>query len=268
MPNDSENKLHVVENTDFQEEKKVRNNLWRIPKISALRLLPSALTIFAMFLGFASIQFAFLGRFELVVGLIFISAVLDMLDGRVARFVSQESRIGAQLDSLADFLNFGIAPAFAAWHWNLKEFGDLGWGLAFLFTLCCALRLARFNASLEEDEAYSKKYFQGVPAPAAGLLLFMPMVMSFLGIQNEVFLDTMMLIFTIGVALLMVSSIPTFSAKNLRLRFPRTNFVPVLLGASFVSVLAFNFPFVALLLLGVAYLASIPWTIYCHYYSD
>jgi CDP-diacylglycerol--serine O-phosphatidyltransferase len=267
MPEEFKKKFKVIDNTSSQKEKG-KKGLWRIRKISAIRLLPSALTILAMYFGFTAFYFSVVGQFEFVVALICAAAFLDMLDGRVARFVSQESKIGAQLDSLADFLNFGVAPAFALWSWGLKNFGNFGWVMAFFFVLCCALRLARFNASLEEDENYSKKYFQGVPAPAGGLLVFMPLVLSFLGLENQTILHVVMFIFIIGTALLMVSSLPTYSLKNIRLRLPRENFVPTLLLVSLGGVMIFNFPFAALLLIGVAYMVSIPVTAYMHYKSS
>lgn len=263
--NSSKDTFNVIENTSFGGQEKSKNRLWRLRKISVLRLLPSALTILAMYFGFTSLYFSNAGNFELVVALISAAALLDMLDGRVARMVSQESRIGAQLDSFADFLNFGIAPAFAMWSWGLKDFGNFGWALSFFFALCCALRLARFNATSEENPKHSNHFFQGVPAPAGGLLVFTPMVLSFVGLENQAALNIGMFFSVTLIGLLMVSNLPTYSIKNVRFGLPRENFVPILLLISFVGVMIFNFPFAALLLLGLVYLVSIPVAVYkCH----
>ena len=221
------------------------------------------------------------GNYQIALWLIFGAAILDMVDGRIARFTKNESRFGAELDSIADFLNFGIAPAFAIWMWQLNILGNFGWVLAFFFVMCCALRLARFNASLDEESSGKhesgkpesskmgkKDFFIGVPAPAGGLLAFMPLVLYLLDFVSHPVVTTFLaMLFLIGAGLLMISRLPTFSLKRLRLRIPRHNFLPILLIVMVVGSLIFNYSLLFLLTLGLVYLISIPFSIWKYHHN-
>ncbi len=227
-------------------------------RLSPRRMLPAMLTLLAMSLGFTSLIWAKAGQYEAALTLIVVAAVLDGLDGRLARLVKGNSRFGAELDSLADFLNFGVAPAFVVWLWGLEAFGNLGVVIAFFFAMCCALRLARFNANLTNDgDAPDSRYFSGVPTPAGGLLVMTPMMLTFVGLETKE-LNSLTAFFMIGIALLMVSKVPTFSLKAMKFRIPRRNFVPILLVAVVTGVMIFNFPRQALLFASALYIGSLP----------
>ena len=190
--------------------------------------------------------------------MIVVAAVLDGLDGRVARLLKGDSRFGAELDSFADFLNFGVAPAFIVWLWGFQAMGNLGVVMAFFFAMCCALRLARFNASLtNDDDALNDRYFSGVPAPAAGLLVMTPILLNVVVPGSKEFAGLTVL-FMVGVSLLMVSKVPTFSLKAMKFRIPRRNFVPILLTTVVSGMMIFNFPRAALLIAAVVYIGSLP----------
>ena len=237
-----------------KEDKQRRRRL----RMSPRRMLPAILTLLAMSLGFTSLIWAKAGNYEAALILIVVAAVLDGLDGRVARLVKGDSRFGAELDSFADFLNFGVAPAFIMWLWGLQAMGNLGVVMAFFFAMCCALRLARFNASLpEDDNALNDRYFSGVPAPAGGLLVMAPMMIDVV-VPGSKELVGLTALFMIGVSLLMVSKVPTFSLKAVKLRIPRRNFVPILLATVVSGMMIFNFPRAALLIAAAVYLGSLP----------
>ena len=227
-------------------------------RMSPRRMLPAILTLLAMSLGFTSLIWAKAGNYEGALVLIVVAAVLDGLDGRVARLLKGDSRFGAELDSFADFLNFGVAPAFIVWLWGFQAMGNLGVVMAFFFAMCCALRLARFNASLtNDDDALNDRYFSGVPAPAGGLLVMMPILLNVV-VPGSKELAGMTALFMVGVSLLMVSKVPTFSLKAVKFRIPRRNFVPILLATVVSGMMIFNFPRAALLIAAVAYIGSLP----------
>ena len=237
-----------------KEDKQQRRRL----RMSPRRMLPAILTLLAMSLGFTSLIWAKAGDYEAALILIVVAAVLDGLDGRVARLVKGDSRFGAELDSFADFLNFGVAPAFIMWLWGFQAMGNLGVVMAFFFAMCCALRLARFNASLtEDDDALNDRYFSGVPAPAGGLLVMTPILLNVVVPGSKEFAGLTVL-FMVGVSLLMVSKVPTFSLKAVKLRIPRRNFVPILLATVVSGMMIFNFPRAALLIAAVVYIGSLP----------
>ena len=184
MEKDRKNIFRIVDGDPREEpqggpQKEDKPQRRRRLRMSPRRMLPAILTLLAMSLGFTSLIWAKAGNYEAALILIVVAAVLDGLDGRVARLVKGDSRFGAELDSFADFLNFGVAPAFIMWLWGFQAMGNVGVVMAFFFAMCCALRLARFNASLtEDDDALNDRYFSGVPAPAAGLLVMAPMMID------------------------------------------------------------------------------------------
>lgn len=223
-----------------------------------LHLVPNLFTILGLCAGLTGIRYALDGRWELAVTFIVVAGVFDGLDGRSARMLKLTSKLGAELDSLADFLSFGVAPAVIVYLWTLRDVHGFGWALAMLFATCCALRLARFNSELEKPDRprWTLYFFTGIPAPAAAGLALLPMMMSFAGAPDLVqgwWLNAALMLF---VACMMVSRAPTFSVKRLRVR--RDLVLPTLLACGLVIAFAVAQPWLVLSLAGLAYLAAIP----------
>jgi CDP-diacylglycerol--serine O-phosphatidyltransferase len=225
------------------------------------RLIPNILTVGALCAGLTAIRFALDERFQLAVLAIVLAAVLDGLDGRVARLIGATSRFGAELDSLSDFVCFGVAPALMLYLWSFVGGGRFGWAMVLLFAVCAALRLARFNTTADDPDrpAWAGNYFTGVPAPAGAGLALLPMIAHFEW-DAALFRDPNLVATWLAVvAGLMVSRIPTFAVK--RLRVPNRLVLPVLaLVGSVVAGLAAE-PWMTLVLVGLAYAGSIPWSI-------
>ena len=195
------------------------------------KFIPNGLTLLGLCTGATAINFALSGHWQIAVVAIVVAAVLDTLDGRIARLLGLESKFGAQLDSLADLVSFGIAPAVLVYMWTLHHGGGAGWTIALVFCACCAIRLARFNSQADdaEDDAPAE-HFTGVPAPAAACLILLPMLLSFQGpdpIWHDPFLNGGWMAL---VSLLMVSRLPTLSLKNM--------YVPKVLAAPVIAVAA------------------------------
>lgn len=237
----------------------------RFKGLSPNRLIPNMLTVLALCVGMTAVHFALQERWEFAVACIVLAGVLDGLDGRLARLLGGTSRFGAELDSLSDFASFGFAPAILLYQWSLNQAAaGMGWPLALSLAVCCGLRLARFNVSLDEDDRppWATKYFTGVPAPAAGGLAILPMMLEF-ETRNEFFRDPAVVgIWTVVVALLMVSRIPTMSLKSFRVpaKFVLPTLVFVGVAAAFLPIK----PWPTLTAIGFIYLASIPISIYTY----
>lgn len=226
------------------------------------RLIPNVLTLAALCSGLTAIRFALQGEMRLAVIAIIVAAIFDALDGRVARRLGVTSRFGAELDSLSDFLCFGVAPALVLYLASLTHAGALGWVVTLMFPICSALRLARFNTALVSDTpppVWTGSFFTGVPAPAGALLALMPLMLSF---EIEAAWPRHAVLVGLGLVIvggLMVSRLPTFSFKKGRV--PRHLVLPLLLGAGlFMGVLA-SAPWIALSLLGLAYIFLIPFSV-------
>jgi CDP-diacylglycerol---serine O-phosphatidyltransferase len=232
-----------------------------------IHLLPNMFTVLSLCAGLTSIRYALDGRFELAVALIIVAGVLDGLDGRSARLLKISSRLGAELDSLADFLSFGVAPAILVYLWPLNQVKAFGWALALLFATCCALRLARFNTELEAAERplWMSRFFTGMPAPAAAGCAMIPMLLAFAFHAAWPRAWALNAAVLIAVACLMVSRIPTFSIKTVVVRIKPDWILPTLVGVGlFVAALS-SAPWHTLLAIGVIYLASLPvgwWSAY------
>jgi len=222
-------------------------------------LIPSMFTLLALCAGLTAIRMAIEHRFDVAIAAIVLAAVLDALDGRVARLLKAASRFGAELDSLADFVNFGVAPAIIVFTWALDGLRSMGWLVVMVFSICAALRLARFNVALESDQpAWKGEYFVGVPAPAAALIVMLPLYLDGMGIPDVASLAPIILGYTLLIAFLMVSFVPTYSGKLFGQRVARVYVLPVfVLGALFVAVLL-TYPYITLTLGTLAYLAVIP----------
>lgn len=232
-----------------------------------IHLLPNMFTVLALCAGLTSIRYALDGRFELAAALIIVAGVLDGLDGRSARLLKISSKLGAQLDSLADFLSFGVAPAMLVYLWSLKQVPAFGWALALLFATCCALRLARFNTELEDTDrpVWMSRFFTGMPAPAAAGCAIIPMLLAFAFQADWPRVWVLNAVVLVAVAYLMVSRIPTFSIKTVVVRIKPDWILPTLVGVGlFVAALS-SAPWHTLLAIGVIYLASLPvgwWSAY------
>ncbi|MFI5001007.1 MAG: CDP-diacylglycerol--serine O-phosphatidyltransferase [Reyranellales bacterium] len=240
--------------SDFRKRRGLRG-------FSVNRLIPNVLTLAALCSGLTAIRFGLQGEFRLAVIAIIVAAIFDALDGRVARRLGVASHFGAELDSLSDFLCFGVTPALVLYLASLKDGGALGWLVTLMFPICSALRLARFNTGLLADTpppAWTGSYFTGVPAPAGALLALIPLTLSF---ETESVWPRHALV--VGAVLvvvggLMVSRLPTFSFKKGRV--PRHLVLPALLGAALIMGLLASSPWIGLSLLGLVYICLIPFS--------
>jgi len=238
-----------------------RNRPHRLRDQSLNRLIPNMLTIGALCAGLTAVHFGLEGHWEKAIVAIVVAGILDGLDGRIARLLNGSSKFGAELDSLSDFVSFGAAPALLLYQWTLKDLGGIGWALSLVFAVCCALRLARFNTRIDNADlpAWTGKFFTGVPAPAGAGLAISPMIATFQFGPGYVDKPAVVGAVILAVSLLMVSQVPTFSFK--RIRVPHHNVVPALLVVGLLAACLVSMPWVTLLLVGVAYIGSIPWSI-------
>tara|TARA_B100000700_G_C15001817_1_gene836659 strand:+ start:1041 stop:1832 length:792 start_codon:yes stop_codon:yes gene_type:complete len=234
-----------------------------ISKKNPKSLLPNALTIFGVCLGLSSIKFAIDLNYTMAIIAIGFAAILDTLDGRVARLIKGTSKVGKELDSLTDVISFGVAPSFIMYFWALNEIGKFGWMFVLIYSVCCALRLARFNLTvIEENENWKINFFEGVPSPAAAGLVLLPLIFNLsdlIKFENNAILSSVSILLT---SFLMVSKIPTYSLK--RILIPRHLAIFLLLGIGiYVSLLIF-YTFPTLFFTGIIYICLIPVS-YFHY---
>lgn len=224
-------------------------------------ILPNLVTLLALCMGLTAIRFAADGQFETAVIAVIVAAILDGLDGRIARALRGTSRFGAELDSLADFVDFGVAPAMILYFWSLHEIKSLGWFAALIFAIAAALRLARFNVMLDDPNRPSWKshFFTGMPAPAGAIVGLMPLYLhlSVLGVPNARGFVPLEIAYVVGVAYLMASQIPHFSGKTAG-RVPREYVIAVLFGVIAGILLLATFPMEMLICFTLIYLGSIP----------
>jgi CDP-diacylglycerol--serine O-phosphatidyltransferase len=238
-----------------------------IPKRNPKSLLPNTLTIFGVCLGLSSIKFALDTNYAIAIVAIAFAAILDTLDGRVARLIKGTSKVGKELDSLTDVISFGVAPSFIMYFWTLNEIGKLGWMFVLIYAVCCALRLARFNLTvIEENESWKINFFEGVPSPAAAGLVLLPLILSlsdFLKFGNYTVLSSIVILVT---SILMVSKVPTYSLK--RILIPRKLAIFLLLGIGvYVSLLIF-YTFEILFVSGLIYILLIPVSFFHYKYLN
>ncbi|MCC7048932.1 MAG: phosphatidylcholine/phosphatidylserine synthase [Alphaproteobacteria bacterium] len=221
-------------------------------------LIPNILTVLALCSGMTAIRFAMLDRFEWAVICIVLAGIFDGLDGRMARLLGGTSKFGAELDSLSDFAAFGVAPAVLVYYWSLRYADGMGWAVCLLYATCCALRLARFNTAIGDPNLppYAYRYFQGVPAPSGAGLAMLPMMIEFeLGfdvMQSRFFMAPWIVL----VALLMISRIPTFSLKSIKI--PQPYVLPVFIGLAVLTATFASYPWIVLSIIGIWYVLSIP----------
>jgi CDP-diacylglycerol--serine O-phosphatidyltransferase len=226
-------------------------------------LIPNLITLFALGLGLTAIRLAMEGSIDWAVSAVAAAAVLDGLDGRIARALKGTSRFGAELDSLADFVDFGVAPALVLYVANLHTARNFGWVAALLFAMACALRLARFNVMIDEDQpAWRKNFFLGMPAPAGAIVGLLPIYLHYaFDLGQPTFRSAVIeSLYVLAVALLMTSRVPHFSGKTIG-RVPREYVSVVLVGVAAALLILFNFPMQALVAVTLVYLASIPFAV-------
>ncbi len=230
----------------------------RFRPIPVRMLVPNVITLLAICAGLTAIRLSAEGRMELAVGAIVFAAVLDGLDGRVARMIKGQSKFGAELDSLADFVNFGVAPGLILYFWQLHELHNGGWIAAMVFAISGGLRLARFNATMDDPNKppFAVNYFTGVPAPAGAITVLLPIYLAFLGVPKPPAVVTAF--YTLMIAFLMVSRLPVFSGKTLRMRVPPEIVLAVFVSVVFFIALLISYPWYILSVGSLLYLLSLP----------
>jgi CDP-diacylglycerol--serine O-phosphatidyltransferase len=230
----------------------------RFRPIPVRMLVPNFITLLAICAGLTAIRLSTEGRMELAVAAIVFAAVLDGIDGRVARMIKGQSKFGAELDSLADFVNFGVAPGLILYFWQLHELGNGGWIAAMVFAISGGLRLARFNATMDDPNkpAFAANYFTGVPAPAGAITVLLPVYLAFLGLPKPPAVLTAL--YTLLIGFLMVSRLPVFSGKTVRMRVPPAMVLPVLVSVIFFIALLIGYPWHMLSAGSLLYLVSLP----------
>ena len=220
-------------------------------------ILPSLLTLIGVCLGISSIKFSLDQNYSLAVIFLVFAALLDALDGRIARLIKGTSEFGKELDSLTDFVSFGIAPAFILYFWELKNYGKIGWAITLIFSVCCVLRLARFNLTkISEEVEWKVNYFEGVPSPAGAGLALLPLIYELSEFKLNMDIKSATPYFVLIVAVLLISKIPTFSLKKIKISSQLTIFL--LFGIVILFVALIFFTFESLLIVGLLYLISIP----------
>ena len=227
-------------------------------------ILPNILTLIGVCIGLTSIKFAFDGKFELSIFAVIIAAIIDGLDGRIARLIKGTSKVGKELDSLTDVISFGVAPAFIMYFWALSETGRVGWLISLIYIICVALRLARFNVSSNEESSWKDNFFEGIPSPAGGILVLMPLILSlselkFLNLNNQIFVPVMFII----VSILLISKIPTYSFK--RIVVPRRASIFLLFGIILYFGLILVYTFNTIIISGLVYMLIVPIS-FVHYF--
>ena len=205
-------------------------------------LLPNILTLGGVCLGISSIKFSIDGNFSLSVTLILLAAILDALDGRIARLIKGTSEFGKELDSLTDFVSFGIAPVFILYFWELNSYGKLGWAISLIYSVSCVLRLARFNLTKHDDNnAWKNNFFEGIPSPAGGLIILIPLIYELSNFDFDFNLRFITPYLTIFIALMLVSKVPTPSLKKISISPKTTIFLLLSVGMIFIALLFYTF---------------------------
>jgi len=226
----------------------------------SVRLLPNAITVLALCAGLSAAQFALNRQFVLAIGAIGVAAVLDSLDGRIARLLDATSKMGAELDSLSDAISFGVSPALVLYIWFGDDASGFGWIASLTFAVCIVLRLARFNTLLDvEQPPYAKEFFVGVPAPAGGLCALMPLILTLEFGEGWWSSAPVVYVWTVAIALLLISRIPTLSLKTVRV--PAKAAAPLLVGVGLAAAAIIQYPLLALAAALLVYLAHIPYAV-------
>ena len=228
-------------------------------------ILPNAITLIGVCIGLSSIKFAIDGKFAIAIIAIMFAGLMDALDGRIARLIKGTSKMGKELDSLGDVISFGVAPALIMYFWNLQYLDKLGWFVCLIYVVCVALRLARFNVNTEEEISWKDNFFEGLPSPAGGILVLMPLIISFSGLEKflfkinyDLFVPTLFII----ISILLISTIPTYSFKKIVIPRTMTKFLLFGLVLFFGALLVYTFKILAVS--SIIYVCLIPIS-YFHY---
>ena len=242
-----------------------KSNLKIVSEKKARMILPNALTLIGVCIGLSSIKFALDSKFELSIIAVIVAAVFDGLDGRIARLIKGTSKVGKELDSLTDVISFGVAPAFIMYFWSLNNLGKFGWLLCLIYVVCVALRLARFNIHSNAEPSWRDNFFEGVPSPAGGILVLMPLIFSLseLDIFNVNY-NLIVPIFFITTSFLLISKFPTYSLKKIVI--PRSMTIFLLFGIVLFFGLLLIYTFKVIALSGLVYLMLIPIS-FLHYHK-
>ena len=232
----------------------------RFKAIPVRMLLPNLITLLALCAGLTAIRLSVESRLELALAAIVFAALLDGIDGRIARMLKGTSRFGAELDSLADFVNFGVAPALILYFWGLQELKSAGWIAALVFAICAALRLARFNVMIDDPNqpAWAGNFFTGIPAPAGAITVLLPIYLNFLGVSNGLVTIWITFLYTLTIGLLMVSRLPVFSGKRVGKRVPPDMVLLVFVVVVLFFALLISYPWAVLPIGTLAYLGGLP----------
>ena len=234
-----------------------KKNFKIVPPRNPRVLLPNIFTLVGVCIGLTSIKFSFDGRFEMAVIAIIVAGVIDGLDGRIARLIGGASKVGKELDSLTDVISFGVAPAFIMYFFIMKDLGRIGWLISLIYVVCVTLRLARFNINSNAEPSWKDNFFEGIPSPAGGVLVLMPLIYSFSEIQFiDVNYNILVPSFFLIISVLLISKIPTYSMKKIVVKRSTTIFL--LLGIVLFFGLLLVFTFNTILMSGLIYLLIIP----------
>ena len=232
-------------------------------KKTARVILPNMLTLIGVCIGLTSIRFALDGRFEFAIVAIILAAVIDGLDGRIARLIKGTSKVGKELDSLTDMISFGVAPAFIMYFWKLNTLGRFGWLVCLIYVICVALRLARFNVNSSQEPSWRDNFFEGVPSPAGGVLVLTPLIFSMTNFEFiPINYDILVPIFFIATSFLLISKFPSYSFKKIVIQRKTTIFL--LFGIVLFFGLLLIYPFNLIAISAIVYLAMLPIS-YFHY---
>lgn len=241
----------------------------RFRAIPVRTLLPNVITLLALCAGLTAIRLATEDKLDLALAAIVFAAVLDGIDGRVARLLKGTSRFGAELDSLADFVNFGVAPALILYFWDLHELKSAGWIACLVFAICAGLRLARFNVMIDDPNrpAWAGNFFVGIPAPAGAITVLLPIYLSFLGLPRSGVVAAVTFVYTLVIAILMVSRLPVFSGKKSGTRVAPETVLPIFVIVVLFAALLLSYPWEVLTIGTLCYLAALPfgWMSYRRY---
>ena len=240
-----------------------KSNFRLVSEKKVRMILPNTLTLIGVCIGLSSIKFAIDAKYELSIIAIVFAALIDGLDGRIARLIKATSKVGKELDSLTDVISFGVAPAFIMYFWSLNNLGKIGWLICLIYVVCVALRLARFNVNSNEEPSWKDNFFQGVPSPSGGILVLMPLTYSLSELELfNVNYELLVPILFIAISFLLISKFPTYSFKKIIV--PRSMTIFLLFGIVLFFGLLLIYPFKVMIITSTIYLCIIPLS-FIHY---
>ena len=244
-----------MQRNDFMEQPK--KNFKIVSNTKTRVILPNILTLVGVCIGLSSIKFALDLKYELAIIALVFAAVIDGLDGRIARLIKGTSKVGKELDSLTDVISFGVAPAFIMYFWLLNNLGKFGWLLCLIYVVCVALRLARFNVTSNEEPSWRDNFFEGIPSPAGGILVLMPLIYSLSGFEIlNINYEIIVPVFFVIISFLLISKIPTYSLKKIVVPRSATIFLLFVIVLYFGLLLIYTFN--TLIVSGILYFIMIP----------